>query len=194
MKRTQDTKEVKRQQANERFCKHFDLQYCAEVASMLAWQFQQSFQQLLIFYTSKKEVEMRIHELITSPQTQQEARMLYSPGHDPCDMAKEWYVTINERIELMKASQSAEELKMARSGVEDLIFSGWALQIEQILYGMTSFAKSLPGFSDLVMDDRIILLKQGRVDTIHVLRYYNIVLICNFCCISSFFLHFAFIK
>ena len=136
---------------------------------MLSSQFEQSFETLYHFLTDKSTIDERVREMVGELYRNQPlTRLMYSPGHTPNPQAQSWYELINSH--LASASCNPEEQDVSNVLAQDMVFDAWSFQAEKVFHGLTSFAKSLPGFSDLLLDDRIILLKEGRADALNILK------------------------
>ncbi|XP_067935191.1 peroxisome proliferator-activated receptor alpha-like isoform X2 [Watersipora subatra] len=169
-KRTQDTKEIRRRQAEVNVSLHYEVQQCAETVAMLFEQFEQSFLSVYEFYMGKEKIDMRVREMLADQESPL-SLVLYSPGHSPNQEAKNWVDTINAN--LVEMSYHAQD---ETSSAHNMVFDAWAFQTEKNFHGLASYVKCLPGFSDLQIDDRIILLKEGRVDSLSVLKHKSLLL------------------
>lgn len=136
---------------------------------MLASQFAQSFPQLYEFLIDKDKLDLRVQEMVAGEPTNRPlSRLLYSPGPRPNPDAVAWHETVNSH--LMRSTAHPETMRESVSMAYDMVFNAWTFQAERAFHGLASYIKCVPGFSDLLLDDRIILLKQGRVEALNILK------------------------
>lgn len=150
-------------QAQEVAVKQVEVDRCAEMLAILVGVFKNAFSDLYCFMNLRLVITERAYELAQaenlSPTTPIEMP-IFSPG-----LNSSMGIWIDEFYERMNEVDESGECK----GMQ-MIFHAWMCEAERTFHGFTSFAKNLPGFSDLILDDRIILLKQARVETMNMLR------------------------
>ena len=153
-------------QAEENVCKKFEVENCAETVATLTAQFVQSFPILIEFLQDKIMVDKRIEQVVDLQSCQPITKLHYLKGHSPEPMAQPWYETVSALFDELLSEPDHEKAH----SLHCVVFSAWSLQIEKSVHGLASYAKSLPGYSDLLLDDRIILLKQARTDIMNILK------------------------
>lgn len=169
-KRTQDTKEFRRIQASENVSKHFELEQCSEMVAMLATQFERNFPFVCHAITGKSEMELRIKKLLGDDDRKGREldHVLFSPGHSSTPEARAWFDTADRHLRYV--SSNAEVQRITNAVGNDMVFDNWALRAEELFHGLANFLKCLSGFSDLQLDDKIILLKEGRIESHLILQ------------------------
>ena len=95
---------------------------------------------------------------------------LYSPGENSDMELQKWF---EEYRKLITAQQSCppEMCHTYKAQIDAAGFHVWCKSVEKIFLQLLNFAKSIPGFSDLQMEDRIILLRSARCEILQVIRY-----------------------
>ena len=62
---------------------------------------------------------------------------------------------------------SADHTCMPTAG--GIVFRRWSTQAERTVHSLAIFVKTIPGFSNLLLDDRITLMKRSRVEALSIL-------------------------
>lgn len=121
--------------------------------------FSHSFADIFCFINLRRLIVERVYNLVYEQSvTLPLNTLLFSPG--PNSHLMEWADEFSRCINNPDTYQQ---------GIQ-AILDGWFCELEKNFHGITHFAKQIPGFSDLQLDDRIILLKSARLDAIHSLR------------------------
>lgn len=132
---------------------------CQQTVQVLVELFKNSFSDIYCFINLRMVIVERVYNLIHSENVTLPMNLpLYSPGANSHLM--EWAEEFTQLIESEDNYQHGLQLLM----------DAWLEEVERHFHGLTHFAKQIPGFSELLLDDKIILLKQARGDAMHSLR------------------------
>lgn len=169
-KRTQDTKEIRKMQAEATVYRQFEHENVAEVATLLSYNFITNFPEILSYFMDEDKINAQVQTLFDEHALNSAECVLqpmYSPGHTPSAEVEGWFEALIEMYNNWSLSQNHYELEP----IQDKLFQAWVTEVERTFHQLTSFAKLLPGFNDLLLDDRIILLKTARTDSMNFIRY-----------------------
>jgi len=167
--RTEHTKEFKSLQTKQEA--HTTLE-----SVMVA--FHKSFLVLTYFFANKeniyKRLRLELDTLRASVKAGQSCGLVYCPGHAICpemkqerEIVKKAYAVITARDYDIGAKDHHQKLTSDPELVDAVKATreGWVKIVEERFKEIVAFAKNLPGFTSLCMDDRITLLKAARVET-----------------------------
>ena len=123
------------------------------------------FPEMNTFMKHKTHIDSIIDKLIAEncPGDIIPDQPLYSPGHGDVQLFRTFSENVSEAADQMKSSSSLQAPALAPETVNNL-WHNWMKISEFLFIQLTRFAKLLPGFGDLDIDDRIILLKAARIE------------------------------
>lgn len=148
-------------QASESEIRQVEENRCEDSVRQLSESFKNCFVEICFFLERKEDIKERIYEMIANEGVSIPLeRPIFSPGHNSNLM--EW--VHNFRAALQYSNEDGECM------ASEMIFEAWMTEAERFFHCYAQFAKNLPGYSDLLLDDRIILLKQARGDSLNLMR------------------------
>lgn len=110
----------------------------------------------------KQELDARIDKVIEAhfPGEQIPDKHIYCPGAGPL-IFKEFSERLTQAEDMNNAARDDPD---NTAPPVNILWENWMSIAEILFVEITKFAKKLPGFNDLVMEDRITLLKAARVE------------------------------
>lgn len=122
-----------------------------------------SFPDLNAFLRNKDEIWTRINQMVRDhcPPNTVPDYPIYSPG-----CGTEILKPINDQFSIASQQlKSANESFLPSSPhAVNMLWQNWMMVAEALFIQLTRFAKQLPGFAELHIDDKIVLLKAARIE------------------------------
>lgn len=159
--RTQHTQEFRKIQAEKEALRQSEADQTEhqQMARVLSELFDRCFADIYYFVAQRKTILERVDKLVHEHNvTPPLSRPLFSLGSN--SKLKDWASKFTSLLENPDGRQQA-----AKSMMES-----WYSNFEKYYGAIAAFAKQIPGYLNLAIDDRIILLKTGGLDAIYCLR------------------------
>lgn len=114
------------------------------------------------YMKQQDDIDARMNKLIVDhcPSDTIPDHTIYSPGSGPVQVFKEF----NDKLSEAAARQTNSDAPSPAPQDVNVLWTNWMNIAEILFIQLTKFAKLIPGFSDLHIDDRIVLLKAARIE------------------------------
>lgn len=163
--------------------KSYEIEDCEGTANMLDAQFANCFTDIYKFAEKRETIFKRasevmgeeiwgkpIEEMILCPgENSNSSSPLTDVFHRISELFKEGNELPNETPLEFGSLDPGLILELASSS----LFEVSTKEIDQMFTNLTKFAKIVPGFLHLEMEDRIVLIKQGKTELLNIIRYVN---------------------
>ncbi|XP_067945496.1 peroxisome proliferator-activated receptor alpha-like isoform X2 [Watersipora subatra] len=177
-RRTQYTMEIKREELQKVKKEasmpseptHTELIYFQEILDKINLHSKENFTQLNSFMQNQSELTAKIDKLVAEhcPNTIPDYP-LYFPGSGQVQQFGGLCQDFRDAAAQLELANSLSASPPVQS--LNVLWRNWMAIAELLFVQLTRFAKQLPGFNDLLVDDKIILLKSARIEVSTIMAH-----------------------
>lgn len=137
----------------------------------------ESFPELNALMNCKPQLDIRVDGLIaeaslTNPG-EQITEPIYSPGPGDEHILYAFYLEMKETAQNTKIAASLCDVEDSPASADsiNILWKNWMNVAEHLFIQLTKYAKKLPGFEHLYLDDKVTLLKASRIEIMTLLGH-----------------------
>lgn len=165
-RKSEETKQLQQLKAKQDLLNSFD-SHVIELATLLSDNFDSKIHSFQADMGMIEHMAAKLLEQYSITDPSHLTTCLYSPGENADSDLHEKYTQYRK---LISDQQPCSPEMLHTLEIDTAAFHVWCKSMEKIYLQTLNYAKSIPGFSELIMEDKIILLKSSRCELLQVIR------------------------